>query len=132
MIYIINANILMYVKNKGVNKGILLSTDTNSLMNETETENIYEDCYKDKELFNFCKYSKDSKYYDKTNNVIVGKMKNETCGVPMKSFLGLKAKIYTHITKDKHECKKAKSTNNSVAEDELKHENLKNVMFNVA
>ena len=69
------------------------------------------------QLFDFIKYSKDSKYYDKTNNLIVGIMKDETCGVRIKSFVGLKAKMYTYIKKDKHECKKAKGINNSVVKD---------------
>ena len=37
-------------------------------MYEIETENGDEDFYKDKELFDFRKYSKDLKYYYKTNN----------------------------------------------------------------
>ena len=48
------------------------------------------------------KYSKDSKYYDKTNKLAVGKMKDETYGVPRKSFVELKARMYTYVTKDQH------------------------------
>ena len=52
-----------------------------------------------------------------------------TCGMPIKSFVGLKGKISIYITKDKHECKKAKGINNSVAEDELKYENYKSILL---
>ena len=31
--------------------------------------------------------------------LVVGKMKDETSGVPMKNFVGLKSKMYTFITK---------------------------------
>ena len=48
-------------------------------MYEIETENIHENFYKDKDLFDFINYSKYSKYYYKTYNLIVGKMKDETC-----------------------------------------------------
>ena len=58
------------------------------------------------------KYSKDSKDYDKTNNLVIGK----------KSFLGLKAKMYTYITVNKHKRKKVKGINNSVVEVRLKYE----------
>ena len=47
---------------------------------------IYEDFYKDKELFDVTKYLKDYNCYDKTNNVVAGKMKDQTYGVPIKGF----------------------------------------------
>ena len=43
---------------------ILLFTDIDSLMYEIETEDVYEDFNKDKEMFDFSKYSPRSKYYD--------------------------------------------------------------------
>ena len=48
-----------------------------------------------------------------------------------KNFCRIKIKMYTYITKDEHESKKAKGINNSVTADELKYENHKNVFFNV-
>ena len=41
----------------------------------------------------------DSKYYNNTTNLVVGKMKDGTWGVPIKGFIGLKYKTYTFITK---------------------------------
>ena len=38
-------------------------------------------------------------------------MKDETCGVPRKSFVGLKAKMYIYITEDKHKYRRAKGIN---------------------
>ena len=43
-----------------------------------------------------------SKYYDKTNNAVLVKMK-----MSIQSFVGLKGKMYTYITDNEHECKKA-------------------------
>ena len=51
-----------------------------------ETEAVYEDSYKDKELFNTSNYLKESKYYDNLNTLFVGKMNDETCGIPTKRF----------------------------------------------
>ena len=39
-------------------------------------KNIYENVYKDKELFLFSNYPKNWKYYNDSNNLIPGKMKD--------------------------------------------------------
>ena len=59
-------------------------------MYKIEAENGYEDCCKDKELFDFGNYPKDSKYYNNSYNLVVGKLKDETCGVPVKGFCSIK------------------------------------------
>ena len=46
--------------------------------------------------------------------------------MPIKSFLGLKSQMYTFITKDNDESKKAKYINKNVFEDELAHGDYKN------
>ena len=71
-------------------------------------ENLYEDFYKDKELFDFSNCPKDSKYYNNANNFVVGKINKETCVVPIKNFVRLKSKMYTFITEGNHESEKAK------------------------
>ena len=75
-------------------------------------------------------FPKDSKYYIVANNVVVGKMKDETGGVLIKGFVGLKSKMYTLITEDNHECKKAKGIKKNAAADELKHDYYKIFLFN--
>ena len=68
-----------YIKNKYVKKSKLLFTDTDSLM--YETEDIYEDFIRDKEMFDFSNYSTKSKYYDNSNKLVILKTKDETGGV---------------------------------------------------
>ena len=46
---------------------------------------------------------------EKKSNLVVGKMKDEPSGVPIKRFVGSKSKMYTFIAEDKDECKEAKS-----------------------
>ena len=46
-----------YIKNKYSNNSRLLITDTDSLMNELKTEDVYGDFSKDKEMFGFSNYS---------------------------------------------------------------------------
>ena len=49
------------------------------------------------------------KHYNNTNNLVVGKIRNKTCVMSIKYFVGLKSKIYTFITEDNHKSNKAKS-----------------------
>ena len=42
-------------------------TDTDSLVYEIKDGNVYDQCFKDKHLFDFSGYSKDSIYYDSLN-----------------------------------------------------------------
>ena len=58
----------------------LLFTDTDSLVYEIKTEDIYEDFYQNKNLFDFSDYPLDSKYFDLTNKKVIGKMKDESKG----------------------------------------------------
>ena len=51
-----------YIKNKYGNNARLLLTDTDSLMYEIKTEDVYEDFSNDKEIFDFTNYSTKSKY----------------------------------------------------------------------
>lgn len=76
------------IKSRYGGKAEMLLTDTDSLMYKIETENVCEHLRKKKELFDLSHYSKDSNYYEKSNDlvvgkIVVGKMKDETCGVPI-------------------------------------------------
>ena len=51
-----------YIKSKY--NANLLFTDTNSLVYEIETEDVFENFYKNKNLFDFIDYPQDSKYFD--------------------------------------------------------------------
>ena len=59
-----------YIKNKYGNKSKLLFTDTDSLMYEIKTADVYEDFNSDKEMFDFTNYSTKSKYYDDSNKLV--------------------------------------------------------------
>ena len=82
-----------YIKNNYGNKSKLLFTDTD-LMYENKTEDVYEDFNSNKKLFDFSNYWTKSKYNDDSNKLVTGKMKDETGGVAIEEFLGLKAKMY--------------------------------------
>ena len=48
-------------------------------------------------MFDFSNYSAKSKYYDDSNKLVVGKMKNEIVDVSVKKFVGLKPKMYSFL-----------------------------------
>ena len=53
----------------------LLFTDTDSLTYEIESENVYEEFFKHKDLFDFSNYPKDSKFFDETNEKLLANKK---------------------------------------------------------
>ena len=73
----------------------LLFTDTDSLTYEIKSKNVYKEFYKWKDLFDFSNYSKDSTFYDDTNKIVIGKMKDEYGGDIIDEFIGLKSKMYS-------------------------------------
>ena len=59
-------------------------------------------------MFEFRNYSAKSKYYDNSNKLVVGKMKDETAGIAIEEFVGLKPKMYSYLVNDDSEHKKQK------------------------
>ena len=57
----------------------LLFTDTDNLMYEIKTEDVYKGFSKDTEMFDFSNYSAKSKH-DHSNKLVVVKMNVETAG----------------------------------------------------
>ena len=76
--------------NKYGNNSRLLLIGTDSLMYEIKIEDVYKNFSNDKEKFNFSNYSTKSKYYDNSNKLVVGKMKNEATGATIEEFLRLR------------------------------------------
>ena len=56
-------------------------------------------------MFDFSNHSIKSKYYDDSNKLVVGQMKDEIGAVAMEEFVGLKLKIYSCLVDDKSEHK---------------------------
>ena len=112
-----------YIKNTFNAK--LLFTDTDSLVYEIKTEDVYEDFYLDKDLFDFSDYPLHSKFFDPVNKKVIGKMKDEFKGKIISEFVGLNSKMYSLIIVDNEEVTKAKGVNKK-----LKHKEFVNVLFN--
>ena len=119
-----------YIKNNYGNKAKLLLTDTDSLTYEIETKNAYADFFKDKNKFDNCDYPKNSPYFFDTNKKVIGKFKDESAGIPVTEFIGLRSKMYSYIKDNMNGGKTAKGIKKNVIKKDLKHEDYKNVLFN--
>ena len=118
-----------YMKNKYGNNSRLLFTDTDSLVYEIKTEDLYEDFSNDKEIFDLSNYSTKSKYYDNSDKLVVGKMKDETAGFAIKEFVGLKPTMYSYLLDDNIEHKKAKGISKNVVA-AISHNEYKDALLN--
>ena len=58
----------------------MLFTDTDSLIYEMKSEDVYEEFFKHEHLFDFSNHPKVSKFFDPTNKKVIGKMKNVSEG----------------------------------------------------
>ena len=103
----------------------MLFTNTEGLTYEIKSENVYEELFKHKDLFDFSNFSKDSKFFDETNKKVIGKMKDEFDGVIVEEFIRLKSKMYSMKKIDGKECNTAKGV--SIATEFNK---FKDVLFN--
>ena len=104
----------------------LLFTDTDSLCYEIKTEDFYQDMYDNKEWFDLSDIP--GKFCDNANKKVLGKFKDETAGIPIKEFIGLRSKMYS-IMKDNNEGKKtAKGISRNIIKKELKHETYKEIL----
>ena len=92
----------------------LLFTDTDSLTYHIKTEDVYRDFLADWELFDNSDYPQNSKFYFSENKKVIGKFKDETAGVPIKDFLGLKSKMYSIFLDNDKNSKKAKGVKKNV------------------
>ena len=86
----------------------LLFTDTDSLTYKIKSENVYQEFFKWKGLFDFSNYSKDSKFFEGANKKVIGNMKDDFGGVIVIEFVGLKSKMYSMKKIDGKECNTAK------------------------
>ena len=119
-----------YIKKKYVDKAKLLFTDTDSLTYEIQAEDVYQDFWNDRHLFDNSDYSESSPYFDKTNKKIIGKFKDEASGVPITEFIGLRSKMYSYVKENQTGGKTAKGIKKSVIKNDVKHEDYKRILLN--
>ena len=110
----------------------LLFTDTDSLCYEIVTEDIYDDMLQDVRLFDTSEYKEDNPLHSTANKKVIGKMKDETHGIPIQEFVGLRPKMYsiTYTEENKEvEKKTAKGIKKSVTRRDIRHESYKECLL---
>ena len=118
-----------YIKRKYGHRAVLCFTDTDSLTYEIQTEDVYKDLWKDKDLFDNSGYLPSSPFYDSANKKVIGKMKDEAGGVPITEFVGLRSKMYSYTKEDGKGGKTAKGVKKCVIKKNITHENYKETLF---
>ena len=119
-----------YIKSKYGDKARLLFTDTDSLTYEIEADDVYQDFWKDKHLFDNSDYSKDSPFHNNINKKVIGKFKDEAAGIPIVEFVGLRSKMYSYIKDNEQSSRTAKGIKKNVIKKQLGHDKYKDVLFN--
>ena len=89
----------------------LLFTGTDSLTYEIKSEDVYEEFFKHKHLFDFRNYPEDSKFFDQTNKKVIDKMKDVFEGQLIDEFVRLKSKMHSLKNIDGKESNTAKGVN---------------------
>ena len=57
---------------------------------------MYQDFWKDRNMFDNSDYPENSPFFDKTNKKVIGKFKDEAAGKQITHFIGLRAKLYCY------------------------------------
>jgi hypothetical protein len=119
-----------YIKPKYGEKATLLFTDTDSLCYKIETEDLYKDMDDNKELFDRSEYDMTGyRSQDNTNKKVIGKFKDETNGLPIVEFVGLRSKMYSILLDDKKEKKTGKGIKRSALKKYINHADYKRCLF---
>ena len=67
----------------------VLYTDTDSLLMEIQTEDVYKDMAEKIDMYDTSDYPKDNPLHSVVNKKVLGKMKDECAGTPMAEYVGL-------------------------------------------
>jgi len=100
----------------------LLYTDTDSLLYQVQTEDVYRDMREHSSEYDFSDYPKDHPCYSVDNKKVVGKFKDECHSRPIAEFVGLRPKMYSILEASGNNIKKAKGVQKTVVKKDLRHE----------
>ena len=120
-----------YFKHHYGNDISLLYGDTDSLLFEVKTEDLYMD-YKTKfpDIMDLSNFPKDHFIYDRTNEKVIGKFKDEFAGFVIEEFVGLKPKLYSILYNGGKFKNVAKGVQKAVIKKHLNHDKYKDCLFN--
>jgi hypothetical protein len=108
----------------------LLYTDTDSLLLDIQTEDVYTDIAANHALYDTSDYPPEHPLHSTTNTKVLGKMKDECAGRPIAEYVGLRPKMYS-ILEAGGGCniKKAKGVKKSVVKRHIRHQQYREALF---
>ncbi len=107
----------------------LLMTDTDSLIYDIETEDLYDDMVNNLHWFDTSDYPKNHSAYSEVNKKVLGKFKDETNGNPIVEFVGLRPKMYSILEKGNIEKKKTAKGISRVVTKKMTHQSYLDSLF---
>ena len=96
------------LKRKHGSQCTLLYTDTDSLLVDLKTPDVYADMESMKTHYDFSDYPKDHQLFSEQNKKAIGKFKDECSGTPIAENVGLRPKMYSILRADEQLIKTAK------------------------
>ncbi|XP_050516578.1 uncharacterized protein LOC126891446 [Diabrotica virgifera virgifera] len=108
-----------YIKPMYKDDVTLCYTDTDSLILEINTDNVYNDIKNNISYFDTSNYPIDNIHGIPKTQSVIGKMKDEFKGVPVESFIGTGAKAYCVKLSNSNLLKKAKGISKNVIKHQL-------------
>ena len=128
------SKLLMYkfhydVMKPNFSESVLCFTDTDSFLYHIKCSNLYsEHLYRLRNYFDFSNLAVDHPLFSNENRAVVGKFKDETAGVPIQEFIGLRSKCYSILTGTGKQKNTAAGVKKCVRDKELNHELYREVL----
>ena len=97
------------LKNQYGERCQLLYTDTDSLLLEIQTEDVYRDMVAHAGLYDTSDYPREHPLHSVENKKVLGKMTDECAGRPIAEYVGLRPKMYSILETNGDNIKKAKA-----------------------
>ena len=108
----------------------LIYTDTDSLLLEIQTEDIYKDMAEDIDLHDTSDYPNDHPLYSDKNKKLLGNMRDECAGKPIAECVCVfKVKNVLNHESGRKNIKNAKGVKKNVVKKHIKHEEYKEALF---
>ena len=117
-----------HLKSKYGDTVCLLYTDTDSLLLQIQTDDVYKDMAQNADLYDTSNYPKDHYLHSDKNKKVLGRFKDECAGKPITEYVGLRSKMYSVMQEDDN-IRKAKGIKKYVVKKHITHENYKEALF---
>ena len=110
-------------------KNELVASDTDSIILNIKTEDVYKDMEEIKDELDTSDYPKDHPLHSEKNKKVIGKFKDELNGKIMNEVVFLKSKAYSYTLTDLSEEKKLKGIGRATIRKDIKFKDYKDCLF---